>query len=131
MTEARLLKSDRTGSAAVEFALAVPLLLIFIIGTIQLGLLFSAYAGMTNAVNEAARFATVFPTPTDQQIVDRMKQRKFMVQDAFMTIPTPVRGSANGVSYVDLAMTYSAPLNFVFFSTAPVTLRQTRRAYLS
>lgn len=125
----RTLRCNR-GAAAVEFALTAPTLLLFIIGLLQLGLLFSAQAGMSNAVNEAARYATTFPTPTDAQIIDRMKQRRFMVRGEFMSVPAPVRGSANGVNFIDLTMNYSAPLNFVFFSTQPITMRQTRRAYL-
>jgi hypothetical protein len=54
-----------------------------------------------------------------------------MVQTAHMTIPAPARGTSNGVPYVDVSMSYSAPLNFIFFTTQPVQLRQTRRAYLS
>lgn len=119
------------GAAAVEFALAAPVLLLVIIGMLQLGLLFSAQAGMANAVNEAARYATTYPTPTDAQIMERIRQRKFMVQTEHMRIEAPARGNANGVSFIDLTMTYSAPMNFVFFSTAPISLRQTRRAYIS
>lgn len=122
---------DRRGASAVEFALAAPLLFMVMIGIVQIGLLFSAYAGMANAVNEGARYATTYPTPTDTQIVARMNEKRFMVQTAHMTIPTPVRAVANGVPYVELTITYAAPLNFVFFATQPVTLRQTRRAYLS
>jgi Flp pilus assembly pilin Flp len=119
---------NQQGSAAVEFAFAAPVLLLVIIGLVQLGILFSAQAGIANAVNEAARFATTFPTPTDGQIIERMKQRRFMVRAEHMAVPAPVRGISNGVAYIDLTMTYSAPLNFVFFSTQPIPLRQTRRA---
>lgn len=125
------LHRDQSGSAVIEFALAVPVLFLFIIGIIQLGLLFSAYAGMGNAVNEAARYATISPTPTDDEIVARLNQRKFMLQAATTTVAAPVRGTVGDVSYIDLSMTYQAPLNFIFFSTPPITLQQTRRAYLA
>jgi hypothetical protein len=130
MRSSELWRSSR-GSAVVEFALATPVLLLVIIGLVQLGQLFSAQAGMANAVNEAARYATTYPTPTDAQIMERMRQRKFMVQTEHMRIEPVARGTANGVSFIDLTLTYSAPLNFVFFSTQPVQLRQTRRAYVS
>jgi len=130
MTFLRQLIRNQAGAPAVEFALAAPVLLLSVIGTIQLGLLFSAQAGMVSAVNEGARFATTFPTPTDAQITERMRQKRFMVRSEFMSIPAPVRGTANGVPFVDLTINYSAPLNFVFFSTPAVTLRQTRRAYI-
>lgn len=131
MTRFQRLVRDRSGSPAVEFALAAPVLLLFIVGMIQLALLFSATAGMASGVNEGARYATVFPTPTDTQIIDRINQRRFMVQTAYMQTPTLVHGASNGVSYIDITLNYSAPLNFVFFSTPAVTLKQTRRVYLS
>lgn len=131
MTLIRKLLRDRSGSPAVEFAFAAPMLLLFVIGIIQLGLLFSATAGMASGVNEGARYASIFPTPTDAQIIDRIRQKRFMVQNAYLQTPTLVRGTANGVPYIDITMRYSAPLNFVFFSTRPVTLKQTRRVYLS
>lgn len=127
----RQLYHNQVGAPAVEFAFGVPVLLIFIIGTIQLGILFSSYSGMTSAVNEAARYATTYPAPTDAEILQRMRSKQFMLQPQNITIPTPSRGSAYGVPYVDLTITYTVPLNFIFFSTPPVTLQQTRRAYLN
>lgn len=130
MTMIRALFRDRAGASAVEFALAAPALLLFVIGMIQLGLLFSATAGMANGVNEAARYATIYPTPSDADILSKVSQKRFMVQSAYQTVSLS-RGTANGVQYLDITMNYSAPLNFIFFSTPPVTLRQTRRVYLS
>jgi Flp pilus assembly protein TadG len=131
MTLFRKLFRDRSGSPAVEFAFAAPVLLLFVIGIIQVGLLFSATAGMASGVNEGARYASIFPTPTDAQILDRINDKRFMVQTAYMQTPTLEHGTANGVPFIDITMRYSAPLNFVFFSTPAVTLKQTRRVYLA
>lgn len=131
MTLLKHIRSGQSGSAAVEFAFAAPIILLFMVGIIQLGIMFAAVAGMGSAVNEGARYATVYPTPTDSQIVARMNEKRFMVKTDHMTIPQPVRGQANGVSFVEVSMIYSAPINFVFFATPNITLRQTRRAYLS
>src|SRR6478735_1133928 len=131
MTLVQRLRTDQSGSPAVEFAFAAPVLLLFVIGIVQLGVLFSATAGMASGVNEGARYATVYPTPTDTQILARINQKRFMVQSAYMQTPTLVRGTSNGVPYIDITMTYSAPMNFVLFSTPAVTLKQKRRVYLS
>jgi Flp pilus assembly protein TadG len=127
----RKLLRDRSGSPAVEFAFAAPVLLLFVIGIIQLGLLFSARAGMASGVNEAARYANIYPTPSDAQIIERINQKRFMVQSAYLQQPTLVHGTANGVNYIDITLRYSAPINFVFFQTPPITLEQARRVYLS
>lgn len=125
------LRRDQAGAPAVEFAFAAPVLFTLVIGIIQLGMLFGAYAGLSSAVNEGARYATLYPTPSDTQIVDRMKQMRFMMKATNLQVATPVRATENGVPYVELTATYSAPLDFIFFTTRPIRLQQTRRAWLS
>jgi Flp pilus assembly protein TadG len=50
----RVRLGDR-GAAAVEFALILPLLLLFLFGVVQFGFLFSVYNTMTHAAREGAR----------------------------------------------------------------------------
>lgn len=45
----------RDGSAAVEFALILPVLLLFLFGIVQFGFLFSVYNTMVHAAREGAR----------------------------------------------------------------------------
>lgn len=123
-----LIQNER-GASAVEFAFAVPVLLVLIIGIIQLGILFMANAGLQQAVEEGARFATIYPNPNDSAIIARVNDKRFGLDAANVTGPAVTHGTSNGVSYVDVTMSYSAPLNFVFFETDPVTLSHTRRAY--
>lgn len=125
-----LLRSDR-GASLVEFALIAPALLTFIIGIAQLGELFFANAGLKSAVGEGARLATIYPRPTNQQIIDRIKNRRVGLAAAHVSEPALVHGkTATGRNYVDIQMTYAAPINFIFFSTPPVTLVERRRAFV-
>ena len=129
MARARALLQNEKGASAVEFVLAFPVLMIFIIGILQLGILFSANAGLRQAVEEGARLATIFPTPDDAQITARVSNSKFGLVASRITGPTVTHGTSNGVNFVDVSMSYSVPLDFVLFTTAPVTLSYTRRAY--
>lgn len=123
--------SDSRGASAIEFALAAPVVVLFLVGLAQLGILFMANAGLRNAVAEGARLATLYPLPSDQQLSQRMRDARFGLQDANMSQPTIVHGTINGANYVDITIQYTVPLNFAFFRPAPVTLVQTRRAFVT
>lgn len=52
-------ESSRSGAAAVEFAVALPLLMILVLGCIDVGRFSYNYMSMTNATSEAAAFASL------------------------------------------------------------------------
>ena len=47
------------GQSVTEFALVVPLLLLLLFGTIQVGITYGGYNGLINSVREAARYGSV------------------------------------------------------------------------
>lgn len=124
------LGADEKGISTVEFALIAPVLFAFIIGICQLGILFMANAGLSSAVSDGARLAAVFPRPTDAQVIARINERRLGMVASRVTGPTITRGTtATGASFADISMSYSVPLDFIFYTTTPITLTQTRRAY--
>lgn len=124
----RLRQSER-GAAALEFALVIPVLVLFICGIARLGIMFMANAGLRNAVAEGARFATIDPRPSDQQIRDRITGSRFGLPGGLGT-PTVTGGTlSDGTSYVDISASYTVPMDFVFFRAGNVTLTANRRAY--
>jgi Flp pilus assembly protein TadG len=50
------------GQSLVEFALVLPILVILLFGTIQVGVTFGGYNGLINSVREAARYGSVCGT---------------------------------------------------------------------
>ena len=126
----RLLRRDSRGVGAAEFALVAPVLISFIIGVSQLGRMFFANADMKNAVGAGARVASVYPVPSDSAILAAVNARLVRSEAATKATPTVVRGTdANGNAYVEINMTYSVPLDFIFFSAPAVTLKDTRRVF--
>lgn len=124
------LRKDKRGVSAIEFAMIAPVLILMIIGVFQMGSLFHSRAVLSNAVSEGARFATIFPRPTSAQIVTRVvEHRPASAGVAAFSTPTAVftRNTATGTWFVDVSMTYTKTLNFIFFSY-PVTLDYSRRA---
>jgi hypothetical protein len=88
-----------------------------------------ANAGLQQAVEEGARYATIYPNPSDTAIATHVTDSKFGLQSANIIGPSVSHGTTSGVNYVDVTMSYTVPLNFVLFETAPVVLSHTRRAY--
>ena len=125
------LRLNERGAAALEFALALPALVLMIVGIGQLGILYMANAGLRNAVAEGARFATIYPRPSDTAIRTRITGSEFGLIPANMTTPSITHGVDAGTNYVDISVSYTVPLNFVFFTAPPVTLTESRRAYIN
>ena len=124
------LRSDRKGGAAAEFAIIAPVLIGALVGLAQLGILFFANAGLSNAVAEGARYATIYPRPSNTQIQARISAQRWGLNPTYLTTPTITPGTSNGATYLDISMSYNVPLNFVFFQGPSVTLTKTRRAYV-
>jgi hypothetical protein len=129
----RALSSNAAGAAAVEFALAIPVLITIIWGMFQLGLIYQADAGMSQALGEAARRATISPTPTDEDIQGMITSRKFGLGNGEWETPeidsTNIAPADGG--YMTISITYTMPTNFLFFPGPDVTLTKEKRIYLS
>ena len=61
----RLLSRSERGSVVVESALALPLFLLLIFGTMEFGLAFRSYLTLSNSTRDAARFASTLGKDAD------------------------------------------------------------------
>lgn len=125
----RLLR-DRRGATAAEFALAVPVLLLMLFTVLQFGVLYVANAGLQNAVGEGARVATLWPRRSTAEITSEINAARFGLNPAGLSQPQLTYGRANGQDFVELSMTYTTDLDFIFFKVEDVQLQETRRAYM-
>ena len=130
---ARLQHNDR-GAAAVEMALALPVLVSMIYGIFQVGLLYQANAGMQHALGEGARMATLCTpsgstctTPTNDELKARMTAKLFGKGDGTFTVQEP----GTGAGYRDLRITYVKRMSFLFFNGPTITLNRDKRAYVA
>lgn len=129
MRRLRRLLADRTASAAVEFAVAVPVLVSMIWGIFQLAVLFQANAGMQHALGQAARHATIFPTPSDSELQARITSAKFGLGNGTWGEPQIVTDTIADTKTI--SVTYSQPTDFLFFAGPTVTLSATKKVYLA
>jgi Flp pilus assembly protein TadG len=134
----RLLRDER-GATMVEFALAFPVLTMMIWGVFQFGVLLNGNAGMQHALGEGARLATLClnPTtedgcaaPTDAQILARVSASRFGTGYGTFGTPTIAPGPAGTNSRI-VTVTYSMPLNFIFFVGPTVTMQQSKMIYMA
>ena len=126
----RITSGDERGVSAVEFALALPMLLTFVVGTAQLGKLFFSNADMRHASAAGARVASIFPVPDDDTILDAVDDQLVRSGAVNASTVNVARGTdGNGNPYVDINITYTVPLDFIFFQVGPVTLTDTRRVF--
>jgi len=127
MSLLRLLKRDQRGAAVIEMAIALPVLVLFIWGIFQVGLLFQANAGMQHALGEGARYATIWPTPTDIQIKGRINDKVYGVKNGTFTVADPVSNS----NFKTLSVSYSMPMNFLFFQGPTVNITRSKKVYIA
>lgn len=134
MKQQRSILRDERGANLIEFAIALPVLVSFIWGIFQIGLVFQAQAGMQHALGEAARLATIYPTPTDDALRARLAAKKFGTYNGTLNalqIANDTTGPGGTVRFKDLTLTYSQPTDFIFVNGPTVTMTRSKRVYLA
>ena len=130
MTIMRNFKRDEKGVAAVEMAFALPILLLFVYGIFQFGVILQANAGMQHALGEGARYATLYPKPADNLIETRMSNSVFGMNIGTFgapTVTTPATSECTNCRL--LTVSYTVTPDFVFFSGPAINLVRTKRVY--
>jgi Flp pilus assembly protein TadG len=135
----KLLRRSERGAAAIEMAIALPVLLVMIYGIFQIGLVFQANAGMQHALGEGARLASLcVPTatgcnaPSDSSVVTRMQDKLFGANIGTFgtpTVTTPTTATCTNCRL--LTVTYTVTPNYLFFNGRPVSLTRSKRVYLA
>lgn len=139
MTKQTNLKQSEDGAAAIEMAIAVPVLILFLIGIFSFGQVLEAQAGMQHALGEGARLGTLClnpatggscTLPSSTQIRDRVNSKLFGTSNG--TFDSPAVDTTTATSgYVTITVTYHQAMNFAFFSIPSMTFTQSKLVYLA
>ena len=113
-----------------EFALVVPVFLTIIFAIVQIGILFFANAGLKHSLGEAARYATLYPRRTDDQIKTRLQATRFGLDPQYLAAPVISHGVSQGTDYADISVQYTVHMDLFLFDMPVITLSDQRRAYL-
>lgn len=120
---------NKRGAVGIEATFAVPVLLIMFYGLFQVGMLLWAQASLQNALGQAARYSTIYPTPSDTDIEAYVRDSDLGIDTSKIGDIDIERGTEDGRDYVEISMTYTTPIELVFFSGPTITLDESRRAY--
>ena len=123
-------RMNNQGTTALEFALVAPVLLMLLMGIIQLGILFYVQAGLKSTVEDAARYATLWPTPSQTQIEQRMQTHRFGMDIRNIVGPTITFSTSQAPNFVTISMSYNITIDFVF-GEKTLVLSESRRAYVA
>lgn len=126
MTMLRKIGRNESGATVIEMAIALPVLVSFIYGIFQLGVIFQANAGMQHALGEGARYATIWPTPNDANIKSKVSAEVFGTKNGTFTVADPV---TNADASKTLSVTFSMPTNFLFIAGPTVNITRSKKVY--
>lgn len=127
---------DERGTAVIEIAIALPVLIVFIYGIFQVGVAFQANAGMQHALGEGARLATICKNPTaagvcsvatNTEIQAKMNQKMFGTGIGTFTVNTIV----DSADHKNLSVSFTMPMNFLLFQGPNINLTRTKRVYVA
>jgi Flp pilus assembly protein TadG len=122
---------DTKGAAVIEMALAIPILLQLLWIIFQGGLIFRAMSGIQHGLGEGARYATLYPQPSNAQIQSRISDAVYGIGPGSFTIATPVAGTADGANYLDLQVSYTQETNLLIVPGPTVTVSKSKRVWVS
>lgn len=136
MTRFLALRRDERGAAAIEMAIAVPVLAVFLWGIFQVGVAMQANAGMQHALGEGARFATICvdpdpdtgcSSPSNDEIKERIEEQVFGTGIGDFDVADPV----DAADYKELSVTFSMPTDFLLFKGPDIDITRTKRVYVA
>lgn len=151
MRELRAIGRLSRGQSMVEFALILPLLVAFLFGIIELGILLNVYIGMTNMAREGARAGSVYQytgtAPTNSGTLDTQaapidQQRLLYISSVITTTvnpiispttltvtvtypTTPITDPYRAGDTLNVALEHDEPLFFGLLGPKKITLRAT------
>lgn len=140
MILSRLLRKDQRGVAAVEMALALPVLVVMLYAIVQLGEVYRAMAGIQQALGQGARYATLClnpstsgcSVPTGQEVHDKIIASVYGIGPGTFNANTPTLQSTGTTGkYYDLQVTYTQPTSLLLFPGPTINVSRSKRVWVA
>ncbi|HSG34202.1 MAG TPA: TadE/TadG family type IV pilus assembly protein [Sphingomonadaceae bacterium] len=121
---------DQAANSTVEFVIAAPVLVSFMVGILQIGQVMHANGAMRNAIGDGIRYAKVYPDATETQVLNETRAGMAGVNVDGITELQFVRGTANGAAFGRITMQYELQPMIPFAPMPPIVIEEERTAYL-
>nr|WP_314446425.1 TadE/TadG family type IV pilus assembly protein [uncultured Sphingomonas sp.] len=122
---------DQQGATVIEFAFALPVLIVMVFMIYQMGLLFRANSGIQHSLGQGARAATLWPTPTEANVRTIMLNAVYGIGPGTFATPQIEKGTADGSTYWDLSVTYSQQTSLIMFPGPTVSMTRKKRVWVA
>jgi Flp pilus assembly protein TadG len=129
MRRLSLLRRDRRGSTAAEFALTLPIWAMLVMSLFNMARVYHGRAGVLHGLGEAARTATLWPHRSNADMTTAFNNRVFGLVPGEAPALSYATGTVGGQQYVDITVTYTPVINLFLINVEPFTLTFQRRAF--
>lgn len=137
----RRLVRDERGTAIIEMAFGLPILVVMIWMFVQLAEVYRASAGIQQALGEGARFATlcIDPTatgcsiPSPDDISDKINASVYGIGPGHFDVGTPActEDATNGGAYYDLSVTYTQQTSLLLVPGPNISISRGKRVWVA
>jgi len=125
------LRRDQSGAAVIETAFALPVLILMMWMLVQAGLVFRAMSGIQHGLGQGARLATLYPKPSNTAIQGAITDAVYGIGPGTFNIATPVQGTADGATYLDLRVTYTQETDMLMFPGPTISVSRSKRVWIA
>ena len=120
---------DRRAVSAIEAAIALPVLLMILLGVFEFSNAMRYQAAYNDAVSAGARYARLSPTPSTTDVRSRVLTSSAVpLTNATVTVTTGT--SATGRTYYTVTIAGSYQVKIPFIKVPSITLTASKRAYV-
>lgn len=124
------LRRDEKGVTAIEFAMALPVLVVLMLGILQMAMVLAANGAMRNALGEGLRLAKVNPDATNEQVLAATRYSLIGVHPDAVQSLTFQRAEADQIRSGTIALTIRLNPVVPFVPLPPITLTQKKKVFL-
>jgi Flp pilus assembly protein TadG len=129
---------DERGTAAIEVAISLPVIITMIYGIFSIGQLFMANAGIQHALGQGARMANLCAAqgsagctlPTTTALKAKMNADVFGKFNGTWDVPAVDTSTASS-GYITLTVGYHQTMSFAFFTGPTINLSRSKLVYLA